>query len=87
MKQIVKLNNADRAVGQTVNVAVCERIHDDDGQPLSDGIVGCVDAIITGCGAYWSDTVHGDSGRYYEVECSQQLPHPRTVGATIVLGL
>ena len=87
MKATVKLGNADRAVGLLVNVAVCERIFDGAGHPLSDSIVGAVDAIITSVGSYWSDQPHGESGRYYDVLALGLLPTPRTLGATIILGV
>ena len=51
MKSNVKLGNADRKIGDRVNIAICERIYDRDGHPLSDGIVGSVDAVILSIGA------------------------------------
>jgi len=86
MKYSAKIHDANIAMGTIVNLAIVERIKDDDGNPLSDAIIGAVDCRITRVGTYWSNQTRGESGRWYGVAPLDALPVARA-GHQILIGI
>ena len=83
----VKIQNPDLSVGQIINIAICDRIMDDDGRPLGDALVGTADCRILSVGSHWSDQPHGQAGRWYDVEPLVPIGSPRLPATERILGL